>query len=246
MEISLKRVDLIGTVSEFTRQELLSHFAFPDDRIKVIHNGFTPIDGNIEKYKEKADKYIKINNLPKSYLLFIGGLEPRKNLDRLLCAMAKCKLEVNDFPDMLLGGVSFMQWEKSKYANRAKELGIFENIHPCGVLEKNILIALTQRAWALCYPSLYEGFGFPPLEAMSLGVPVLAGRSSAIPEIVADSACLVDPENVDDMADGLNKIVFDSDYRQLLIESGYRRITKFSWQKTAIEYMNLYSEALAS
>jgi glycosyltransferase involved in cell wall biosynthesis len=73
------------------------------------------------------------------------------------------------------------------------------------VIEKDILIGLTQYACALCYPSLYEGFGFPPLEAMSLGVPVLAASKSAIPEIVGDSACLVNPESVDDMADGLKK-----------------------------------------
>jgi glycosyltransferase involved in cell wall biosynthesis len=79
---------------------------------------------------------------------------------------------------------------------------------------------------------------------MSLGVPVLAASKSAIPEIVGDSACLVNPESVDDMADGLKKIVLDSDYRQLLIESGHRQITKFSWKKAAAGYMNIYKEAI--
>ena len=108
-----------------------------------------------------------------------------------------------------------------------------------GVVEQGIVVGLTQKAHALCYPSLYEGFGFPPLEAMSLGVPVLAGNSSSIPEITADAACLVDPTNVDDIAQGLNRIIFDSDYRHMLIEAGYRQITKFSWQKAAAEYLSI-------
>ena len=81
---------------------------------------------------------------------------------------------------------------------------------------------------------------------MSLGIPVLAGKSSAIPEITGEAACLVDPMNIDDIAQGLNRIVYDSEYRQILIESGYRQIKKYSWRKAAAEYMNLYQEALTS
>jgi glycosyltransferase involved in cell wall biosynthesis len=114
------------------------------------------------------------------------------------------------------------------------------------MLSKDLLIGLTKKAHTLCYPSLYEGFGFPPLEAMSLGVPVLAGRNSSIPEIVGDSACLVDPESVADIARGLIRVVYDQDYRNNLIDSGYRQITKFSWEKTAMDYLDAYREVSAS
>lgn len=246
METSLKRVDCVCAVSEFTRQELLSYFNFPSERIKVIHNGFEPIQGNKEYFIKKANHYLEVNNLPKSYLLFIGTLDPRKNINRLIDAVARCKMNKKDFPDIILGGIAPGQWTRSKYAYQAKELGLYNHIHPCGVLEKDVLIGLTRQACALCYPSLYEGFGFPPLEAMSLGVPVLAGKKSSIPEIVGNSACLVNPERVDEIVEGLNKILFDSDYRKFLIESGYRQTIKFSWRKAAEEYMDIYKKASAS
>jgi glycosyltransferase involved in cell wall biosynthesis len=99
-------------------------------------------------------------------------------------------------------------------------------------------------SYILCYPSLYEGFGFPPLEGMSLGIPVLASRTSSIPEIVNDSACLVDPESVEDIATGLIKLVYDQDYRKNLIQSGYQRIKKYSWEKSAKSYIKVYREVL--
>jgi len=246
MQRSLKRVDMITTVSEFTRHELLNYFSYPEDRIRVIHNGFEPVQSNGRRYRAKADLVIQKQNLPRSYLLYIGVLDPRKNLGRLIEAIAGCKKSKKEFPELLIAGISYDDWIRSEYASRAKDLGLFNEIQVCGVVEKDILIGLTQKAHALCYPSLYEGFGFPPLEAMSLGVPVLAGNSSSIPEITAGAACLVDPNNVDDIAQGLNRIVFDTDYRQMLIESGYRQITKFSWQKAASEYISLYKEVLAS
>ena len=126
----------------------------------------------------------------------------------------------------------------------ARELGLFDRIHLAGILEKDVLLGLTEKALALCYPSLYEGFGFPPLEAMSLGIPVLAANCSAIPEVTGHAACLVDPMSVDGIAEGLRKIVFDNDYRQGLIEAGYKQITSFSWGKAAAEYINLYKEVL--
>jgi glycosyltransferase involved in cell wall biosynthesis len=212
----------------------------------VIHNGFEPFQSDGRYDQKGVDLFIKKQNLPHSYLLYLGVLDPRKNLGRLIEAIAECKKSKREFPELLIAGTSFEDWIRSKYASRAKELKLFDQIHVCGVVEKGIVVGLTQKAHALCYPSLYEGFGFPPLEAMSLGVPVLAGNSSSIPEITADAACLVEPISVDDIAQGLNRIVFDSDYRQMLIESGYRQITKFCWQKAAAEYTSLYKEVLAS
>jgi glycosyltransferase involved in cell wall biosynthesis len=239
MQKTLSRVDMVATVSEFTRQEVINHFSFPEDRIRVIHNGFHSLwqddcDGT------KVDQYIKKNNLPKYYLLYTGVLDPRKNLERLIEAMAQCRQEADDFPDLVVAGIRNVEWNKSKHAHQAKKRSVSDHIHVCGVVAKEVLIGLMQRAHALCYPSLYEGFGFPPLEAMSVGVPVLAGKSSAIPEIAGNAACLVDPTSVDGIAQGLNRIVFDQGYRRMLVERGYQQIKKFSWRKAATEYINLY------
>jgi glycosyltransferase involved in cell wall biosynthesis len=246
METSLRRVDMVCTVSEFTRQEFLSFFSFPSDRIKVIHNGFTSTQSDNGHYEKKANEYLKINNLPQSYLFHIGASDPRKNLDRLIEAMFQCREQYKDIPHLLVAGINTQDWATSDTKIRIEELGLSSHIHLCGVLKKDLLIGLTKKAYTLCYPSLYEGFGFPPLEAMSLGVPVLAGRNSSIPEIVGDSACLVDPESVADIARGLIKVVYDQDYRNNLIDSGYRQITKFSWEKTAMDYLDAYREVSAS
>jgi len=245
MEISLSRVGLVATDSEFTRQEVLTYLSFPEDRVRVIHNGFKAYLSNGAYNEENINRFIKKTALPKDYLFYAGVLDPRKNLGRLIEAMAQCRKDVHDFPELVIAGISHEQWARSEQAGMAKKLGIFDNIYLCGIVEKNILVELTKRALALCYPSLYEGFGFPPLEGMSLGVPVLAGKSSSIPEVTGNAACLVDPSDVDDIARGLRKVVFDSNYRKTLIESGYQRIKTFSWEKAAAEYISLYREVVA-
>lgn len=244
MNISLSRADLVATVSEFTRQEVLTYFSLPEDRVRVIHNGFNPNWTHTRHRQSESSVFPKGSKFPQSYLIYPGVLDPRKNLDRLIEAIACCKKERQDFPDLVIAGVSNEQWLRSNQVIRAKELGVFDQIHVCGMVEKSMLAELIQGAHALCYPSLYEGFGFPPLEAMSLGVPVLASNRSAIPEVSGAAACLVDPTSVDDIAQGLTRIIFDNDYRQNLIRLGYKRIQRFSWTKAAAEYINLYNDAL--
>ncbi len=246
MAISLARADMVITVSEFTRKEILNYFSFPEDRIRVIQNGFNSSCMGKNYGQEEENTFIERNNIPQAYLLYIGSLDPRKNLKRLIGAIARCKKETPDFPDLAVAGISQQQWINSNLAISAKELGLTDHVHLCGVVEKSILFGLIKNALALCYPSLYEGFGFPPLEAMSLGVPVLAGDCSAIPEVTGNAACLVDPMSVDRIAEGLNKIVFDNDYRQNLIESGYQQVKRFSWRQAATEYTDLYKEVLNS
>jgi glycosyltransferase involved in cell wall biosynthesis len=245
MNISLSRVDLVVTVSEFTRQEVLKYFPFPEDRVRVIHNGLNPSWTDTEYRQAEISAALGEINLPQSYLLYTGTLDPRKNLNRLIEAHAACRIEKQDFPDLVIAGVSYDEWLRSQQAIRAKQLGVFDNIHICGVVEKGILVELNKSAHALCYPSLYEGFGLPPLEAMSVGIPVLASNSSALPEITGDAACLVDPINIDDIARGLNKIVFDEEYRQNLIRLGYKRIERYSWLEAAAKYANIYNDVLS-
>jgi glycosyltransferase involved in cell wall biosynthesis len=246
MNISLQRVDMVATVSNYTKQELLTHFSIPEDKVKVIYNGFRPYVSEAPYWEENMERFMELNNLPPNYLLFAGVLDPRKNLDRLIEALYACGGKTHDFPDLVIAGVSPKQWADSDQAKRAGSLGILNHIHTVGVVSKDILWGIMQKAVALCYPSIYEGFGFPPLEAMSLGVPVLAAQSSAIPETSGDAACLVDPMSVDDIARGIQRIIFDSEYRQKLIDRGYAQIKKFSWQQAAREYIQLYKEVLAS
>ncbi|GJL65834.1 MAG: glycosyl transferase family 1 [Nitrospirales bacterium] len=246
MTRSLRRADQIGADSEFTRQELLSYFSLPEERVKVIHNGFRPWTPHTAHWEKKVQQFLEEQMIPQPYLLYLGVLDPRKNILNLIEALARCKEKRRDFPDLLLVGIVRDQWMNSKEARRARELRVFDCIHIAGVLEKDLAWGLTKKSLALCYPSLYEGFGFPPLEAMSVGVPVLAGRSSSIPEVTGDAACLVDPFNVEEMAEGLNRIVSDSSYRHILTQAGYQRVKFFSWKKTVEQYISLYHEAANS
>jgi glycosyltransferase involved in cell wall biosynthesis len=246
MTFSLARADMVTTVSEFTRKEILNYFSFPEDRIRVIQNGFNSSCTGEDCGQKEKHAFIERSNIPQSYLLYIGSLDPRKNLERLIEAIARCKKETPDFPDLAVAGISQQQWLNSNIAIRAKELALSDHIHLCGVVEKSILLGLIKNSLALCYPSLYEGFGFPPLEAMSLGVPVLAGKQSSIPEVTGKAACLVDPLSIDAIAQGLGRLVFDSNFRQYLSESGYEQVKRFSWREAALEYIDLYKEVLNS
>jgi glycosyltransferase involved in cell wall biosynthesis len=244
MNLSLKRADLVVAVSKHTRLELLKYFTISENRIKVIHNGFRPYHSAENREQKEIENFTKKNRLPKDYLLFIGVLDPRKNLEGLIKALLKLKKERNDCPDLVIAGISQKDWCKSNQYKKAVELNLLKHIHITGVLEKDILWGITENAFALCYPSVYEGFGFPPLEAMSQGVPVLAGNNSSIPEITGNAACLVNALNVDDIADGLLKIIYKNDYRQKLIKRGFEQIKKFSWPQTAAKYIQLYDEVL--
>jgi alpha-1,3-rhamnosyl/mannosyltransferase len=244
MEKALTRVGHVGTVSEFTKKELITYFSYPEERIETIKNGFS---SNITEEKSKDEKigcFLKEKKVPQDYLLYTGVLDPRKNFSRLIEAIQICRKSLGDFPDLVVTGVSFEDWIKSDQAKKAKKIGIINNIYIAGIVDKRILKELTRKALALCYPSLYEGFGFPPLEAMSVGIPVLASNSSSIPEVTGDAACLVNPMSVEDISQGLERIIFDNEYRQKLVKRGSKQLKKYSWRKTSAEYIRLYKEVL--
>ena len=244
MKKALSRVDHVVTVSEFTRNELIKYFSFPEDRIRTIKNGFVFNFSEEKLEQKKFENVLAQKQLPEEYILYTGVLDPRKNLSKLIEAFHVCRKKSENFPNLVLAGITFNQWIKCDQAKKAKKLDVFNNIHIAGIINKCILYGLIRRAIALCYPSLYEGFGFPPLEAMSLGVPVLAGKSSSIPEVTGNAACLVDPLDVEDMAKGLYSIIFDSEYRKELVQLGFNQTKKFSWSQTAAEYIRLYKEVL--
>ena len=244
MKLSLNRADFVVTVSKFTKLEVLNYFSFDPDRIIVIPNGFTKISKSKSIEFENIKCIISRKQIPQTYILYIGSLEPRKNLRRLIQAIALCQKKTLDFPSLVIAGINKKQWLKSNEATLAKNLNLTNTIFLTGVVERSVLNTLIKKSVALSYPSLYEGFGFPPLEAMSFGIPVLAGKVSAIPETVGQAACLVDPTIVEDIAQGLQSIVFNNDYRELLIKLGYAQVDKFSWYKTAKDYFDLYKKVL--
>jgi glycosyltransferase involved in cell wall biosynthesis len=224
-----RRVAHIITISEFSKQCLLSHVSMTEDRITVIPNGvntrFRPMDD------PELAKPLKLLNLPtQRYVLCVGSLEPRKNLARLLQAWGRVQGEVAEDVWLVLTG---KRGNTRIFASNAGLDDLPPRIHLTDHVVDEILPALYAGALVFAFPSLYEGFGLPPLEAMASGVPVLTGNRASLPEVVGEAGVMVDPFDVDALADGLKRLIEDVSLRARLRKAGLERASNFTWEATA-------------
>lgn len=219
----LDSADMILTDSNNSAEDLRSLLHIPDDRIRVVYIGIDDVF-----FQPPVNSIPSIAREP--YVLFVGTPEPRKNLDRLVAAMAELQRRGSKERLVMVGGGGW--GAGSSNAPFVERLG--------RVSEKE-LVELYRNASCLALPSLHEGFGLPALEAMAVGTPVVAGRVGALPEITDRVAVLVDPLNVNDIANGIEKAIAD---RVRLSEAGRARAKDFSWTKAAAETMSAYRELL--
>jgi glycosyltransferase involved in cell wall biosynthesis len=238
LKLSCKRADKIITISEFSKREIMKYINVPSEKINVVPSGV-----NFQKYYPSSDENImKIKDkysLETEYFLYLGTLEPRKNLVRLIKAYNKLRSEKN-MPNLILAGRKGWFYEE-----------IFECIHKLG-LEKSVVYIgyvpdedaapLICGATIFLFPSLYEGFGMPPLEAMACGTPVITSNVSSLPEVVGDAALLVDPLNIDDIYEKMKMLVSNNSLRKELIKKGKARASFFSWDNAAIKLMEIYKQ----
>ncbi len=194
-----------------------------------------PSDGKIEAICKKC-------NIRGRYLLYYGSTRPNKNLPNLVRSFARLirEDEKNQLEDLSL--VLVLKKDRffrdiQKVLNNTKIESRVQILEQLEHDEKNALLA---GAYAFTFPSKYEGFGFPPLEAMRAGVPVVAGRSGALPEVVGDAAVIVDPDDVDDITDGMREICTNFGLRDKLVEKGKVRAERFDWQETATMIRDIY------
>ncbi|MGE4442602.1 MAG: glycosyltransferase family 4 protein [Desulfomicrobium sp.] len=227
--IAARRADHIICVSENTRQDLIDFLGVDPAKTSVIHHGY-----------ELLAASTGLRRCEKPYILFVGGRSGYKNFDRLLQAYAASPPIYEKFQLVAFGGGALTRRERS----RIQELGggRWQVRHFSGGDE--VLADLYEAAHVFVYPSLYEGFGIPALEAMSVGCPVICSDQSSLPEVVGDAAGFFDPESVDSIVVELTCALFDSAYRQGLIEKGMRRCEKFSWQRCAQETLAVYRGVL--
>ena len=226
----------IITVSEFTKQEIIKTYNADPEKIVVVHNGynseiFTPLRNSArEKVAQEAV------GCGQSYVISIGRLEYKKNTPRLVEAFG---VYVKQHPEstvrlVLVGSQGF---GFDEVAATIKKFNLKQRVCLPGWVEASQYVDLLRGAQAFIFPSLYEGFGIPLLEAMASGVPVIASQTTSIPEVVGDAAVLVDPQNTSDIADALHKLMSHQDARHHLRERGLERVKQFSWkaagQKTA-------------
>lgn len=239
---SCRRADRILTVSEFSKRELMKYLSIPEERITVVPNGV-----DLERFRTNINESIvekarKAYNIPKDYLLYLGTLEPRKNIERLIEAYAILRAEVGDIPALVLAGRK--GWMYDSIFEKVNSLGLAQNVIFTGYVADGDAPPLLRGAMAFVFPSLYEGFGMPPLEAMACGTPVLTSDCSSLPEVVGDAAVLVDPYSVEDIAAGMKKLTEDKALRHTLSQKGLIRAKQFSWTRSAKIVMGVYEELL--
>jgi glycosyltransferase involved in cell wall biosynthesis len=235
--LTVRRARAIITISRFTRDEIVRLLHVPAERIHVTPLG---VDSNMRPLPaNQVESFRQQRGLPERYLLYLGNIEPRKNLPRLVQAYA----QVRDLgvPLVLAGPRG---WSYSALFQTVETLGLSEQVLFPGFVAQEELPLWYNGATALLYLSLYEGFGLPPLEAMACGTPVLVSNAASLPEVVGDAGLQVSPDDVDGMAAALQRLVQDAGLRQDLHQRGLERARGFSWERTAQETAALYQRLL--
>ncbi len=238
---SLQRGDRIVAVSHNTRSDLMSYFQVDGRKIEVVHNGIEDVFRKVLPADE-LERWVRNLSLERPYLLFVGNPKPHKNLDNVVNAYARA-VKRHDFPHKLVcvgdrGGLEF------KIRQRASQLGIEDRILLLGHVAQEALPAIYQGAAGFLYPTLYEGFGLPVVEAMASRVPVITSNTSALKEIAAGYADLVNPLDVDGMADAIVRMVSDRDHRKSLRKLGQRRAEDFHWRHAAERLFEIYRQVI--
>jgi glycosyltransferase involved in cell wall biosynthesis len=230
------KADEIITGSENSAADIREILGVPESRIRVVPYGLSD-EFRVIDNRERLGEVRRRLNLPRRFILFVGTLQPRKNLSRLLEAYSR--LEKKLFSLVVVGRRG---WGKVNVARMARELKIEEHLTYIESALQSDMPCIYNMADLFVYPSLYEGFGYPPLEAMACGVPVVASRRSSIPEVVGDAALLIDPEDVNDIAGAMMKVLTDGEVRRGLIMKGHERIKRFSLERSARETLDIYKE----
>lgn len=242
MRHAVRAADRVIAVSRSTRDDLVQLIGAAPERVTVVHNG-------CEEYfyedlpEESLEQTRRRYQLSERFVLYAGNVKPHKNLKRLILAFDELA-SADDGLELVIAG---SELHRAPGLNRLRhQLGLRQRVRFLGYLPRPHLRALYHLATVFAYPSLYEGFGLPPLEAMACGTPVLASDTGSLPEVVGDAGLLVDPLDVAAIADGLRRLLRDADLRGHLAEAGRRRAQGFPWSAAARRTLSLYDEVAGS
>lgn len=233
---ALRRARKIIAVSEFTKSDIMKKFKVPGERIAVTYEG---VAAAVRQPVSEDDKKALLRyNIKAPYLLYVGNVYPHKNIERLGRVFLKISGKFPDWQLVLVGKSDyFYERAKKNFTDAVKN----EKIIFPGFVPDRILAVFYQAALAYVFPSLYEGFGLPPLEAMAHGCPVVSSRLSSLPEILGPAALYFDPENEEDMGDKIVRAATDGGLRANLIGRGHERIKLYSWDRCASETLAIYN-----
>ena len=245
MGSAIRRSDLVLTVSEASRRDILDFYPWASaDRVEVVPNA---IDDAIleDPGEEEMERVRERYQIRGRFILYVGNIKPHKNLERLIAAFGRLKERPGheDVKLLIIGD------EINKYAGLRRSVeaaGVRQDVRFFGFVPVRTLSALYRLASAFAFPSLYEGFGLPPLEAMACGTPVVTSRLSSLPEVVGDAAVLVDPYSVDEIADALERVLGDDVLRAGLVARGRERVSLFSWDRSVRKVHAHYMKVLGA
>ena len=235
-----RKADLVIVPSHAVKRDVVQHLGLGEDRVVVTYHGCEPRfhpAADEAAFRAVTTKY----GLPSRYVLAVGTLEPRKNLATLLRAFACLQRTSKINPDLRLTLAGGRGWLDEPIFQTIRSLGLEKVVCVPGFIDDDDLPAVYRGASLFVFPSLYEGFGLPLLEAMACGVPVITSNTSSMPEVVGGAAILVDPHDVDEMAAAITRVLSDEALRDRMRGEGIARAGQFSWKTAARQTLNAYA-----
>ena len=229
----IKRAAHIIAVSQNTKHDLVRYLKVPEEKVSVVYNG---VDHNLFKPGKKS----LFVNPGKPYILYVGSERPRKNLSRLLQALSKIRADFPGLKLMKVGSPGRSHEFRKQTLREVESLRVSDDVTFVEHVPEDDLPYYYSCACLLAYPSLYEGFGLPPLEAMACGCPVITSNTSSLPEVVGDAAIMIDPYDVDALAKAMTEILTNDRLREEMVKKGLAQARKFSWERTAEETLKVY------
>ncbi len=234
-----RRADRIIAVSNFTKGEIVERLHVPEERVRVVYNGIAPVYRPMED--RPAIERVKARyGIQGPYLLFVGNIEPKKNILALIEAWALLRRESRFQGSLVVVGKK--DWHFDAVRQACRRHGVESEVLFTDVVDGDDLPYLYCGAEAFVFPSLHEGFGIPVIEAMACGAPVVASNRASIPEVASGAALLVDPLKPAEIAAAAHSIISDGAVRRWLVEKGLKRAKEFSWERAARETLAVYNE----
>ncbi len=240
MPFSYRKASKIITISQSTKRDIVRVLGIPESKITVIPLGF---DKKMEERqsKNKIEEVKKKYHLPQNYLLHIGTLEPRKNLDFLIDVFAEV-IQKDDKNDLHLVITGKKGWYYEGLFEKVKNLSLEKRVIFTGYIDEEDKAAIYQGARIFTFPSIYEGFGLPPLEAMAAGIPVISSNTSSMPEVIGDAGILISPYDKSAWVKAICDVDSSEKLRSEMIRKNLDQVKKFSWDKTAEKTIEIYTK----
>lgn len=238
--VSAHRADAVIAISDSTRRDVISAFGVPEQRVQTVYCGADDVFCPLSAAQIAAFRAEK--NLPEHFIFRLGTLEPRKNVEGVIRAYAAWRQRDTAAPPLIVGGGK--GWYYEQVFRLVETLGLTEHVYFPGYLSQNELPLWYNAATMFVYPSYFEGFGLPVLEAMACGTPVITSNVSSLPEVAGEAAIFVSPDDIDGLSIAMQHIITDAALAQSLKEKGLQQAAQFNWAKTAIETASIYRQVL--